>query len=177
MLKWIFVVLLALVAGFAVVVALQPNDFRIVRSTTIAAPPSAVFSQVNNFHNWQGWSPWAKLDPDAKNTFEGPAEGQGAIFHWDGNDQVGAGSMTIIDSKPDELVRIKLDFEKPFKDTSTTEFTFKPDGDKTVVTWDMAGQQDFFRKAICLVMNMQKRIGEEFDKGLSTMKAVVETKG
>ncbi len=177
MLKWIFVILLVLVAGFAVVVAMQPSDFRVVRSTTIDAPPSAVFPQVNNFHNWQAWSPWAKLDPNAKNSFEGPDEGQGAIFHWDGNDQVGAGTMTITESRPNEFVRIKLDFTRPMEDTSTVEFTFKPDGEKTVVSWDMSGEQNFVHKAFCLVMNMQKIIGEEFDKGLASMKAVVETKG
>ncbi|MBL8012782.1 MAG: polyketide cyclase, partial [Candidatus Omnitrophica bacterium] len=41
-----------LVAVFVVVVALQPDDFRISRSSVISAPPQKVFDQVNDFHNW-----------------------------------------------------------------------------------------------------------------------------
>jgi hypothetical protein len=82
-----------------------------------------VFAQVNDFHNWEAWSPWAKLDPAAKATFEGPHPGKGAIFRWAGNEEVGEGSMTITESRPSELIKIKLEFLKPFEATNTAEFT------------------------------------------------------
>jgi len=162
------------VAVFAVLVVMQPSEFRIQRSATIAAPAPAVFAQVNDFHNWEAWSPWAKLDPSAKNSFEGAPAGTGASFAWAGNSKVGEGRMTIVESRPSELVRIKLEFLKPFAATNTAEFTFKPDGERTAVTWSMFGHNNFVGKAVCLVMNMDKTVGGEFDKGLASMKSVAE---
>ncbi len=164
-----------LVLGFVVMAAMKPNEFRISRSAAMAAPADRVFEQVNDFHKWNDWSPWAKLDPKAKNSFEGADSGEGAIFRWAGNSEVGEGSMTITESKPSELVRLKLEFKKPMEDTSDTEFTFKPEGDRTTVTWTMSGKyKDFMSKAICMCMNMDKMMNEKFDEGLASMKAIVE---
>src|SRR3954454_4734137 len=129
MFKKILLVLLVAVAICAGVVALQPADFRIERSATIAAPAPDVFAQVNDFHNWEAWSPWAKLDPTAKNSFEGPPAGTGSIFRWSGNDKVGEGLMTILEPQPSDHIKIKLEFVRPFADTANTDFTFKPQGD------------------------------------------------
>ena len=113
-----------LVVGvLAVLVGMQPSEFRIERRVTIAAPAPAVFAQVNDFHHWEAWSPWAKLDPTATNSFEGAPAGKGAAFSWAGNGKVGEGRMTITESRPSELVRIKLEFLKPFEATNTAEFT------------------------------------------------------
>ena len=174
MLVKILIGLAVLVVLLVVVVALQPSEFRITRTTTVAAPASALFAQVNEFHKWEGWSPWAKLDPAVRNTFEGAPAGAGAVFAWAGNSKVGEGRMTIVESRPNELVRIKLEFLKPFAATNTAEFTFKPEGDRTAVTWSMFGRNNFVGKAVCLVMNMEKTLGGEFDKGLAAMKSVAE---
>jgi uncharacterized protein YndB with AHSA1/START domain len=170
----ILIGLAALVVLLVVVVALQPSEFRITRTATVAAPASTVFAQVNDFHKWEAWSPWTKLDPAARNTFDGAPAGSGAVFGWSGNSKVGEGRMTITESRPNELVRIKLEFMKPFAATNTAEFTFKPEGDRTAVTWSMYGHNNFVGKAVCLVMNMDKTLGGEFDKGLAAMKSVAE---
>jgi len=174
MLKKILIVLAAIVVVFVGVVAMQPSEFRVVRSATMSAPAPAVFAQVNDFHNWEAWSPWAKLDPAAKNSFEGPSAGTGAIFRWAGNKEVGEGSMTITESRPSDLIRIKLEFLKPFAATNSADFTFKPDGDQTAVTWSMAGRNNFISKAFCLFMNMDKMVGGKFEEGLAAMKSIVE---
>jgi hypothetical protein len=140
----------------------------------MAASPAAVFAQVDDFHKWEAWSPWAKLDPQAKNAYDGAASGVGAGFSWDGNDQVGKGRMTITQSTPSESIRIKLEFEKPYKDSSEVLFTFKPEGDKTAVTWSMSGENDFVSKAMCLLMDMEAMVGGQFEKGLASIKAIVE---
>src|SRR5438094_4163018 len=113
---YILIGVAAVVLILVAVIALQPADFRITRTATISAPAADVFAQVNDFHKWEAWSPWAKLDPNAKSTFEGPPVGTGAIVKWSGNDEVGVGSMTITESRPNELIRIKLDFVKPPQD-------------------------------------------------------------
>jgi len=175
MLKKILIALAVIVIVFVVIVALQPSEFRVARSATIAAPAAAVFAQVNDFHKWEAWSPWAKLDPAAKNSFEGPSAGNGAIFRWAGNHEVGEGSMTIIESRPSELIRIKLEFLKPFAGTNTAEFAFRSEGNQTAVTWSMFGTNNFIAKAFCLFMSMDKIVGGQFEKGLASMKSVVET--
>ena len=166
--------LAAIVVVFLIVAALQPADFRIARSATIAAPASAVFEQLNDFHKWNDWSPWAKLDPNAKNTFEGAPAGVGASFAWAGNHEVGEGRMTITESKPGELVRMKLEFIKPFAATNTAEFTLKPEGDQTAVTWSMTGRNGFMGKAMGLIINCDKMVGGQFEQGFANLKAIVE---
>jgi hypothetical protein len=176
MIRKILIGVAVLIAVFAAVVAIQPNELNISRTETIAAAPRAVFDQVNDLHKWDAWSPWAKLDPAAKISFEGAPAGTGAVFKWAGNDKVGEGRMTVTDSRPGELVKIRVDFIKPFEGSNTSEFSFKPDGSRTAVTWNMSGRNDnFFMKAVCLVMNMQKTLGGEMEKGLAQMKSVVES--
>lgn len=166
----------ALIAAFIVVVAMQPSDFRIVRSTTISGPPSDIFAQVNDLHKWEAWSPWAKLDHTLKQSYEGAPSGTGAIYGWNGNKRVGEGRMSITESRPNDLIRIKLEFMRPFAGTNDVEFSFKPEGDQTVVTWTMTGKYSFIPKAVGLFMNMEKMLGGMFEQGLAQMKAVVEAK-
>lgn len=170
----ILILLAVIVTALVVVIAAQPSEFRVERSTVISAPVSTVFEHVNDMHKWQAWSPWAKLDPNAKETFEGPESGKESIMRWDGNNQVGTGSMTITESRPNEFIQFNLEFLKPFKGTNTAEFTFKPAGDQTQVTWSMYGKNNFVAKAIGLIMNCEKMIGGQFDQGLANLKSVVE---
>jgi uncharacterized protein YndB with AHSA1/START domain len=175
MLNIILISLLAVIGIFLVVVASRPSDFRISRSAAIAAPPAIVFEQINDFHKWNAWSPWAKMDPEARNTFDGPPAGVGASFAWAGNSKVGEGRMTITESQPVDRVLIKLDFFKPFVATHTVEFTLKPEGDRTTVTWSMSGRNSFIGKAIGLVMNCDKMIGGQYEQGLANLTSVVES--
>jgi len=176
MLTKILIVLAIILVVFAIVAALQPARFRIVRSTAISAPPAVVFGWVNDLHAWQEVSPWAKLDPAVKNTFAGPPAGLGAVFSWSGNAKVGEGRMTITESRPNELVRFRLEFLKPFKATNTAEFAFQTEGGQTVVSWSMSGERNFIFKAVGLFMNMDKMVGGDFEKGLASLKALAEAK-
>jgi hypothetical protein len=173
---WLYILgaVVGLIALFVAVVSTRPAAFRITRSATMAAPPAAVFEQVNDFRNWEAWSPWAKLDPTMKQTYEGAPAGVGAVYTWTGNNQVGEGRMTITESRPTDLVRIDLQFLKPFKANNVAEFTFKPADGQTAVEWSMTGTKNFMLKAFSLVMNMDKMVGRDFEKGLAAMKAKVE---
>jgi hypothetical protein len=164
-------VVILLFLGF---VAIQPSHYSVTRSAMINAPPDVVFAQVNDFRNWDAWSPWKKLDPAAKNSFEGPKSGVGSVFRWIGNSNVGEGSMTILESHPSDFVRIRLDFVKPMAGTSLTEFAFKPENKGTAVTWTMSGENSFLGKAMCLFMNMDKMIGGNFEEGLASIKTIAE---
>lgn len=168
-------VLIATVVVFCCVVAMQPADFTIVRTTTINATPDKIFEQVNDFHKWEAWSPWAKIDPAMKTTYSGPQAGPGSTYAWVGNNDVGEGKMAITASHPNEHIAIDLEFIKPFAAKNITEFTFKPDGEKTSVTWTMTGKNNFISKAFNLVMNMDKLVGGDFEKGLAQIRSVVES--
>ena len=174
MLTNILLILGGLVVVLLVVASMRPDDFRVSRSTTIAAPQDAVFEQVNDFHKWEAWSPWAKIDPACKNTFAGTAAGVGASFSWDGNSKVGAGCMTITESRRGELVLIRLEFLRPCKATHSAEFTFQPQEGKTLITWSMLGTSNFMLKVVGLFMSMDKMMGRDFEKGLAQLKSVVE---
>jgi len=174
MLKWSLAAIAAVVVLFLIAVAMQPSDFKVERTATVRAPAPVAFAQVNDFQNWRAWSPWEKVDPALKRQYEGPKAGTGAVYAWQGNKEVGEGRMTIVESKPGELVRIKLEFFKPFAATNTAEFSFKPSGDGTAVTWTMTGQNNFLAKAMCMFVNMDRMVGGMFEQGLAQMKTVVE---
>jgi polyketide cyclase/dehydrase/lipid transport protein len=157
-----------------VMVAMRPAEFRIARTATIPAPVPVVFGHVNDFHRWEAWSPWARRDPGMKKTFEGAPAGAGAVYSWAGNHDVGEGRSTIVESRPNELIRIKLEFVRPFKATNTAEFAFRPEDDRTVITWSLAGRHNFLGKAVGLVMNMDRMIGGNFEKGLADLKRIAE---
>ncbi len=170
---------LLIVAGIGVVILLaviatRPDRFSLSRSIVIAAPPAAVFPLVNDFHNWDAWSPWADLDPEATAVFEGAGAGQGAVFKWSGNNKIGEGRQEIVESRELELVRIKLEFIRPFAATNETEFRFEPEGTGTRVTWMMSGRNNFLAKAFSLVMDCEKMVGPQFEKGLANIKQIVE---
>ncbi len=177
--SWLVKLLFAFVSIAAVLffaVFLQPAEYKIERSITINAPAAEIFPHVNDLHKWEAWSPWLKIDPNAKLSYEGPSSGKGAIFRWKGNDEAGEGSMTITDSRPNDLIKIKLEFLKPMTGTADVEFTFKEENQKTVVTWKMAGHNDLAGKAIHAVKNMDQMIGDIHNEGLANLKRIVEAK-
>jgi hypothetical protein len=167
-------IILGALALLVVVAALQPSQFLVSRRAVIAAAPNAVFPRVNDLPKWQAWSPWEKMDPAMKRSFEGPAAGVGASYAWDGNRQIGSGRMTIIESRPAELVRLKLEFFKPMACTNTAVFTFKPEGGGTAVTWSMSGKSSLMGKIFCLFMSMDKMCGRQFEEGLANLERETE---
>lgn len=169
-------VIAAVLLVLVVVIAMQPSQFKITRSATFNAPPEALFAQVNDFNNWPAWSPWEKLDPNMKKEVSNPSAGKGATYHWVGNEEVGEGKMTIAESHPSEHIKVDLDFIKPFAMKSVTDYTFKTEGGKTTMTWSMTGENGFLGKAFGLMMNMDKLVGADFEKGLANLKPVVEGK-
>lgn len=164
----------ALLAILAIFIATRPTGFRVTRSAAIAAPAAVVFAQVNDFRKWSAWNPWAKLDPAMQEAYDGAAAGVGASYAWEGNGNVGAGRLTITESRPHALIRIRQDFRKPMAAVNTAEFTFKEEGGQTAITWTMSGKHNFIAKAVHLVVDVDKMIGGRFEQGLAGIKAVSE---
>jgi len=172
------ILLVLALAALAVLIARQPEHTVITRSATMNAPPERVFEQVNNLRNWGDWSPWAKKDPEQRIAFEGPEAGAGAAFSWAGNKEVGEGRIEIVESDPGRRVKIRLDFLKPMQVTNTAEYSFEPEGSGTRVTWTMTcNGEKFMAKVFSLMMDMDKMIGADFEKGLASMREIVEAPG
>ena len=175
MVKKIFLALAVVVAIFAAFVATRPAEYKVERSLVVNAPASDVFSAgAPIFRKWTTWSPWAHLDPGMKVEYSGPKGGVGSTYHWKGNDKVGEGRMTLTGRIQDQLVEIKLQFIKPWEQTSKTSFTFQPEGPGTRVTWSMTGERDFVGKLFGLFMDMDKMVGPDFEKGLLALKEKVD---
>jgi hypothetical protein len=170
----LLVVLLAVVAVLGLA-ATKPDHYHVERSASMTAPPAAVFAQVNDFHKWEAWSPWEKIDPAMKRTFSGGETGNGAVYSWVGNDKVGEGRMTIVESEPVTRVGIRLEFIKPWTETCQVGFALAPEGAGTRVTWDMNGHYNYAAKIMCVFMDMDKMIGTDFEKGLTQLKTVTES--
>jgi len=172
--KKIAIGFLVVILVLVVVIALQPADFRVTRSAEINAKPKVIFSKIQNFNHWKDWSPWEKMDPSMKKTLSGPTEGKGTVYEWTGNSQVGKGRMEVVDVIADQKVVIKLDFIEPFAASNMTEFVITPKGEGATVTWSMSGKNNFVSKAMGLFMDMDKMIGNDFEKGLADLKKIAE---
>ena len=174
MLKIIGLAVVALIVVLLVYAAMKPDTFRIQRTATINAPADKIFPFINDFHNWTAWSPWEKMDPALKRTHSGTTSGKGAVYEWEGNNQVGQGRMEISDTSPPSHLLIKLDFLKPFEAHNTAEFTLNGGGPSTNVTWAMYGPQPYLAKVMSLFFSMDTMVGGQFEQGLANLKSIAE---
>jgi hypothetical protein len=179
MLKIIGIVAAVLVVGVVVVLLLaaqKPDMFQVKRSATISAPPDRIYPLIADFRRWREWSPYETKDPDMKRTYGAVASGTGATYGWDGDKNIGAGSMEITQADAPGKVALKLDFTRPFEAHNTVDFTLAPQGEATLVTWDMRGPVPFFAKIIHVFLNMDKMVGGDFEAGLAKLKSLAEAK-
>jgi hypothetical protein len=173
MVKKLLAGLIAIVVIVLAIVAMQPSSFVVERSARIEAPASVVYVRIENLHAWEAWSPWARMDPQMKSSYEGPEAGVGAITSWEGP-QAGKGRMTITAVQPNQAVDIKLEFLAPMQATNRARFTLTPSGAATNVNWRMEGTNGFVGKAFALLMGMDKMVGGDFERGLASLKTLAE---
>ena len=174
MIKKFIITLLVLIVTVLVYAVSRPDTFRVERTATVKAAPDKIFALIQDFHNWSVWSPYEKLDPAMKRTFSGANSGKGAVYAWDGAGQAGAGRMEILSAPAASQVVIQLDFSRPFESRITAEFSLKPLGDQTQVTWAMHGPAHFVTKLLGIFVNMDQMIGKDFEVGLLNLKREAE---
>lgn len=174
MIRTVAVIIALLVAAILIYAATRPDAFRIERSTSIKAPPEKVFALINDFHQWEAWSPWEKIDPEIKRTYSGALSGKGAVYAWSGNKDIGQGRMEIIEPSSPASVVLKLDFITPFEAHNTVEFTLVAQGNSTTVTQAMYGPSPFISKLMGLFFSMEKMVGEKYEEGLANLKLIAE---
>lgn len=169
----VLIALAVILLVFVAYVASRPNEFVVRRTAVMPVSPDRVFPWVNNLKSFNQWSPWSKLDPNCRYTFTGPDSGVGAKLHWSGNKKVGEGLMHIQESQLNRLIKMDLEFIRPFPSQSQVEFQFEPQNNQTQVSWTMVGKNTFMSKMFCLIMNMDKMVGGDFQRGLENLRACV----
>jgi len=172
--KIVLIVLALAVAGVLAFAATKPDSFSVQRSTSIKAPPEKIFPLINDFQSWPTWSPWEKLDPALKRSYSGPKSGKGAVYAWEGNNDVGHGRMEIAEASSPSKIVIKLDFLKPFEAHNVAEYTLEKRGEATQVTWAMHGPSPYFAKLLGVFCSMDSMVGAKFDEGLANLKSLAE---
>jgi len=160
-------------AAFLLYVQTRPGRIHVERSATFAAPPAAVFPYLNDFHRWTQWSPF-ETDPDMERRFEGAPAGVGAVYRWRGDRTAGEGTSTIITSEPDRRVQMALEFLAPMQASNVATFTLVPATSGTRITWALDGSATFMSKLMGVVMDFDAMCGGQFEKGLATLKGLVE---
>ncbi len=166
-------IIVLIVAGVLFLASRQSSEMTVTRSLVINETSDKFFPLINDFHNWSKWSPYERLDLQMQKTYSGADFGVGSIYDWSGNSKVGKGKMEIIQSTPAKVV-LDLNFEKPFKSHSITEFLFEQKGNQTKVTWLMSGPTPYIMKIMKLFINTDKMLGKDFESGLNSLKLVAE---
>ena len=170
----IAVVLAIAIAVVLILAATKPDTFAVQRAAIVKAPPEKIFPLINDFRQWGAWSPYEHKDPAMKRTYSGAVRGNGAVYAWEGDSNVGSGRMEILDSAVPSKIVIKLDFSTPFEAHNIAEFTMLPQDDATRVTWRMHGPAPFMARIMHVFINIDKMVGKDFEAGLANLKRLAE---
>jgi len=170
-LKIIGIILLVIIVVFLVVALFLPKGVSMKESIVINKPASLIYKQVNNFHNWNAWSPWLEMDTTMVNSYEGPEQGVGAKNSWTAK-KSGNGSMTITESVPYKKVSADLDFGQKGKAINYFEFEETTEG--TRVTWGVVAENLGYPFGRYIAMMMPGMMNPVFTKGLENLKKVTE---
>ena len=147
-------------------------SFSLSRESSIDAPAATLHAILEDFHQWQAWSPWEEMDPHLERTYSGADKGVGARYAWKGNKKVGSGSMEITESTPLRIA-LDLEFEEPFRASNKTVFDLVPEGRGTRVVWTMTGERNVLMSLMGKVF-FDRAISKDFDRGLAKLKALAE---
>lgn len=171
--KIVGIIVLAIVAVLGIVIAVQPSEAHLERTIVINAPASAIFPEVSNYKNFSAWSPWTKMDPEVKQTFEGVDATVGSKMNWDGP-KTGEGSQWIEEIEENKRVKSGMAFGE-FEGKFYSEFILTPEGEGTRVTWTYDGPNDGLGgKALWVIMGSM--FSSQYDQGLRDLKQLVENK-
>lgn len=174
LIKYLVIILVLAIVALLGYASTRPDNFAITRKIAINAPPEKIFPLINNFTAWSKWSPWDKLDPALQRTFSGPPEGVGSQYAWKGNDSVGTGRMEITEAAPFSRIAVRLDFLSPMEISNMAIFLLTPSASGTDVEWTMTGKQPFASKVFGVLVDIDKMVGDDFDRGLSALKQEAE---
>jgi effector-binding domain-containing protein len=175
--KYLFFALLFLIIGFYLYgLFVLKDEVTISRDIVIDRPAKVVYKTVNSMHNFNQWSPWPKMDPDAEFTFQGPEYGVGSQMTWSGNQSIGSGVQTIVETVDNQQVKTKTVFKSKDNAVSHTTYRLTPvDDGATKVEWIY--ETDFDGDIIGRYVGsmLDGMLGPQYEQGLEKLKTVVES--
>ena len=163
-------------AGIGTVLAARrlPEEFEPKRSVLSDASAEEIYRILSDLRRYPEWNPWQSLDPSLRHQLYGGAAEVGASYSWNGNKQAGAGQMTIVELESDRLVKIALEFERPFPASNSVEWSISEEGGKRRVTWAMRGRNAKRMPRIFTALFMDMLAGQDFEKGLASLRTLDE---
>jgi hypothetical protein len=173
MLKIVVITVVVLLAIVLIYAATRPDILHVERTIDIKATPEKLFPLINDFKQWDAWTPYNK-DPAMKKTYLGSASGKGAMYAWEGNKEVGRGEISIADTTPPREIVLALHMIQPFEGRNHVVFSLDAKGNSTRVTWTLEDRHRYFMKVLSLFLNLDKMIGGDFETGWARLKAVAE---
>jgi hypothetical protein len=168
------IILALAIAGVLIAAATRSDTFRVQRSASIKAAPEKIFPLIDDLRRFNTWNPFEKKDPNLKGSYSGAPSGKGAAYAFDGNKNVGKGTIEIVDTAPASRVTMTLHMYEPFETRNTVDFILQPRGDTTEVTWAMQGPVPYVAKIIHLFIDVDRMVGTEFEAGLASLKTIAE---
>lgn len=168
------VILILLIAVGAIWLSSQPAEYQVKRSRTIQASPDTLFSTISDLKSWPQWSPWLIHEPDAQMDYSDTPTDVDSWYTWNGR-LIGAGKITHTALHAPNLIQQRIDFKKPMKSTSDTQFQIEEvDAEKTMVTWSMSGKMPFLFR--WMSSKMDKWVGTDYEIGLIQLAQMVSDK-
>lgn len=171
-LKYLIIILVLLAIIAVALMAFSPKKMTLSEEITVKAPANMAFNMVNDFKKWDSWSPWMAMDPNAVHTFTDKSAGVGAQWSWDGNQDVGKGSQTIVESISGEKIKTSLKIGG-WDGESFSNWYFKEKDGKTTIIWDFDGAETPF---VFRPFNLFMKSGlkNTYREGLESIKSQVE---
>lgn len=169
----------ALALLLVVLVLVQPAEYVVRRQLVMAATPAEVYRIVADFREWQAWGQLQRVehtlvavDAEGLGTVkEAPAP---ASFSWKSEESFGAGKLSLLEAKPLERVRMKIDLEKPEATEGEMVFHLVPDSYEVTLEWSITMKNSLAGKARYLGSDHGERVGAEMEACLKRIKEISE---
>ena len=176
-LKKILFVLITFVIITLIAALFIKDEYSVVKQIEINKSTEEVFDYIKYLKNQDEYSAWAQMDPNMKKDYKGIDGEVGFISSWDSkNEDVGKGEQEIMKIDDGNRIDFELRFIEPFEATDQAYMTtVETDEGKTKVSWGFNGKIAYPMNLMLLFMDMEEMLGPDLQKGLESLKLVLET--
>lgn len=175
-LKKVLAVVFILILLPFIIALFTAKDYSVKKEITINQPKEQVFNFLRYLKNMKKYSSWAEMDPNMEESFSGVDGQVGFITGWKSdNKDVGVGEQEITKIITGERIDFDLRFFEPFEANDSGYFTTETtSNNQTKVVWGFDGHMDYPMNFMMLFMDFEEMIGNDFEKSLIKLKALLE---
>lgn len=151
--------------------ASRPGTRRVEHRARIEAGAARIFPAPADLRRFDACNPCERKAPALRGAYGAVRSGVGAGDAGT-REKAGVGRFGTTGLGEPSHVRTRLDFVRRFDAHDVAEFTLRPDGDATVVTW--RGPSPFLSKLMRACLSIGKMVGKDFYTRLANPKALAE---